>query len=142
MNNIICKSSFTYGVPLTAMAVSVMLLMGSTTSANAWHYGRAHGPGVVGGAIIGGAIGYGVGKKKGVIPGAIGGAIVGGALSSRPARPAPPPPAPLPPPGPVYNNGLVYNIQLSLTKLGYSPGPVDGVYGPNTADAISAFQYN
>ena len=139
MKTILRKSRFTYGAPLTAIAVSAILLMGSTTGADAWHYGRGHGPGVLGGAVIGGGIGAAVGGKKGILPGVVGGAIVGGALSSRPARSAPPPPLP---PRPVYNNGLVYNIQLSLARLGYSPGPVDGVYGQLTADAISAYEYN
>jgi peptidoglycan hydrolase-like protein with peptidoglycan-binding domain len=35
---------------------------------------------------------------------------------------------------------LVYNIQVSLTRLGYEPGAVDGVYGERTADAISRYQ--
>jgi peptidoglycan hydrolase-like protein with peptidoglycan-binding domain len=42
-----------------------------------------------------------------------------------------------PGPGP---GGLVYNTQLSLTRLGFNPGPVDGVYGQQTANAISQFQ--
>ena len=45
------------------------------------------------------------------------------------------------PPGPGGN--LVYDTQASLTRLGYDPGPVDGVFGQRTADAISQFQvYN
>ena len=126
---------------LSAVAVSAMLLVGSFTDANAWHYGKAHGSGVLGGAIIGGAIGGAVGGKKGLIPGAIIGGVVGGAASSA-ARPAPPPPRPYYPPAPAYDSGLVYNIQASLTRLGYNPGPIDGVYGRRTADAISAYEYN
>lgn len=133
-------NKFTYGAPLTAVAVSAMLLMGSTSAANAYHYGSAHS-GVVPGAIIGGAIGYGVGKKKGIIPGIIGGAIIGGALSS-PPPPPPPPPAAYYPPEPVYNDSLVYNIQVSLSRLGYNPGPIDGAFGRLTSDAISSYEYN
>lgn len=37
--------------------------------------------------------------------------------------------------------GLVHDIQAFLVRLGYNPGPVDGVYGQRTADAISQYQY-
>ena len=127
--------------PLTAMAVSAMLLMGSVSSANAWHNGTRHGAGLLGGAIVGGAIGAAVGGKKGILPGAVIGGAVGAATSPR-AAPPPPPPRPYYPPRPVYNNGLVYNIQVSLSRLGYNPGPIDGAYGQLTADAISSYEYN
>lgn len=127
---------------LLALAASGMLVLASATTANAWHNGHAHtGAGILGGAVVGGAIGGAVKGKKGILPGAIIGGVVGGAAAS--SRPAPPPPrAYAPPPPPVYQNGLVYNIQVSLSRLGYNPGPVDGVYGQLTADAISAYEYN
>jgi len=141
MTRIFRKSRVTYGAPLTAMAVSAMLLMGSTTSANAGHL-TGHGSGILGGpvssGVIGGAIGYGVGGKKGILPGVVGGVIVNEVTRPRSrsrSYSSPPPPAPI-------HSGLVYNIQLSLTKLGYHPGPVDGVYGQLTADAIKSFEYN
>jgi peptidoglycan hydrolase-like protein with peptidoglycan-binding domain len=31
-------------------------------------------------------------------------------------------------------------LQASLSQLGFSPGPVDGLYGPKTAAAVNAFQ--
>lgn len=34
----------------------------------------------------------------------------------------------------------VARIQEKLTRLGYAPGPVDGVYGPATAASVRAFQ--
>ena len=37
---------------------------------------------------------------------------------------------------------MVYDVQTSLTKLGYSPGTVDGVYGRRTGQAISAYQHD
>lgn len=36
---------------------------------------------------------------------------------------------------------VVAGVQDQLTRLGYSPGPVDGVLGPQTRDAIADFQY-
>lgn len=128
---------------ISAAALSALLLGGSAMTASADH-GGPHGGGILGGAAAGAIIGGAIKGKKGVLPGAIIGGVVGGAASSR-ARPAPPPPgyyAPPPPPQPAYQNGLVYNIQASLTRLGYNPGPIDGVYGQRTAEAISAYEYN
>ncbi len=145
MNTLTQLKKFTRGGSLTAMAVSAMLLLGSTSGADADYRGYAHshgGGGLLGGAIVGGAIGGVVGGKKGIIPGAIIGGAVGAATSPA-ARPAPPPPPrTYYPPAPAYDSGLVYNIQNSLTLLGYNPGPIDGVYGQRTADAISAYEYN
>lgn len=35
---------------------------------------------------------------------------------------------------------LTEDIQLTLKSLGYEPGPADGIYGANTADAIEQYQ--
>jgi N-acetylmuramoyl-L-alanine amidase len=35
---------------------------------------------------------------------------------------------------------IVQSIQRRLKALGYAPGSDDGVYGPQTAHAITAFQ--
>jgi len=129
---------FTRG-PLTAMAVSAMLLVGSVSSADAWHRGHRHGPGIIGGAAAGGLLGAAIGGKKGIVPGLVIGGAVGAATSPRRAAP---PPRPYYPPRPVYNRGLVYNIQVSLSRLGYNPGPIDGAFGQLTADAISSYEYN
>jgi hypothetical protein len=130
MNITFQHKKFTRGGSLAAMAISAMLMVGSSTGANAWHYGRAHGSGILPGLIVGGAIGGAI----------IGGVVTG--LATQASRPAPPPPRPYYPPAPVYSCGLVCGIQSSLIKLGYNPGPVDGAYGQRTADAISAFEYN
>lgn len=34
----------------------------------------------------------------------------------------------------------VTNLQYMLIDLGYNPGSVDGIYGPQTAAAVSAYQ--
>lgn len=34
----------------------------------------------------------------------------------------------------------VMEIQSLLTRLGYSPGPIDGIFGPRTQQAVRAFQ--
>jgi hypothetical protein len=119
-------------IPATSLA-------GSATSGTAQVVERGLQGGVVG-AIIGGIVGGGRGAGTGAAIGAGVGVVTGAAEANANARAraayesqyyAPPPPG-----GP----GLVYSIQASLTRLGYDPGPVDGVYGARTADAISQFQ--
>ncbi|MEQ1888163.1 MAG: peptidoglycan-binding domain-containing protein [Alphaproteobacteria bacterium] len=41
-----------------------------------------------------------------------------------------------------YNKGspIVENVQVALGQAGYNPGPADGVIGPRTRNAISAYQ--
>jgi hypothetical protein len=94
--------------------------------------------GVVG-AIIGGIVG-GRGAGTGAAIGAGVGLVTGAAEADANARAyydsqyygAPPPPG---------GSELVYNIQTSLARLGYDPGPPDGLYGERTADAISQYQH-
>ena len=84
--------------------------------------------GVVG-AIIGGIVGGGRGAGTGAAIGAGVGLVTGAAEADANARAyydsqyygAPPPP-----PG---GSDLVFNIQTSLARLGYDPGPPDGLYG-------------
>lgn len=35
---------------------------------------------------------------------------------------------------------IVQDVQSQLSAQGYGPGPVDGIYGPNTRGAVMAFQ--
>lgn len=95
--------------------------------------------GVVG-AIIGGIVGGGRGAGTGAAIGAGVGIVAGAAEADANARAyyesqyygAPPPPG---------GSDLVFNIQTSLARLGYDPGPPDGLYGQRTADAISQYQH-
>jgi peptidoglycan hydrolase-like protein with peptidoglycan-binding domain len=41
---------------------------------------------------------------------------------------------------PLTRQEMVREIQQLLTDLGYTPGPVDGLYGKKTRAAIQAFQ--
>ena len=40
---------------------------------------------------------------------------------------------------PAYDQ-LVYQIQSKLKNLGYNPGPLDGIWGQKTAEALKTFQ--
>ena len=88
--------------------------------------------GVVG-AIIGGIVGGGRGAGVGLVTGAAEADANARAYHDSQYYGAPPPP-----PG---GSDLVFNIQTSLARLGYDPGPPDGVYGQQTADAISQYQH-
>jgi hypothetical protein len=95
--------------------------------------------GVVG-AIIGGIVGGGRGAGTGAAIGAGVGVVTGAAEADANARARAAYDSQYYAPGPGPG-GLVYNIQVSLTRLGYNPGPADGVYGRQTSDAISQFQH-
>jgi hypothetical protein len=41
---------------------------------------------------------------------------------------------------PELTNALVGLVQRHLTDLGYDPGPIDGLIGPRTREAIRRFQ--
>jgi hypothetical protein len=129
------RTTSTYVLFLFAVAA----MAAPTSPAAAQVIERGVQGGVVG-AIIGGIVGGGRGAGTGAAIGAGVGLVAGAAEADANAQAraayesqyyAPPPPG-----GP----GLVYSIQTSLTRLGYNPGPVDGVFGQRTADAISQFQ--
>lgn len=52
------------------------------------------------------------------------------------------PPSPLLPPAEAHPKENVMRVQALLSELGYEPGPVDGVLGPQTRMAIKTFQEN
>jgi hypothetical protein len=118
-------------LPLAGLALSAG---GSAAQAQVVERGVQGG---VAGAIIGGIIGGGRGVGTGAAIGAGVGLVAGAAERDAYAR-APYGYYPPPPPG---GPNLVYSTQSSLARLGYNPGPIDGVMGPGTANAISQFQY-
>lgn len=129
-----------FGFPLLVSSLTIAITLLSQ-HAHAQVIERGVQGGVVG-AIIGGIVGGGRGAGTGAAIGAGVGVITGAAEADANARAAAyGPPQYGPPPGPSGN--IVYDTQASLTRLGYDPGPVDGVFGQRTADAISQFQvYN
>jgi len=91
--------------------------------------------GAIGGAIIGGLIDGGRGAGRGAAIGA-GVGVVTGAIERENDR------AYAYGPG-AYEGGpnLVYDTQIELQRLGFNPGPADGVFGQRTSEAISEYQY-
>lgn len=42
--------------------------------------------------------------------------------------------------GSAFASDRIRQAQVALKRLGYDPGPADGVYGPQTRSAIERFQ--
>jgi hypothetical protein len=55
--------------------------------------------------------------------------IYGGVYASRPVRPYV-----------AYSGPTLYRAQVRLARLGYDPGPPDGVFGPMTSRALRDYQ--
>lgn len=91
--------------------------------------------GGIAGAIIGGIIGGGRGAGRGAAIGAGIGVVTGAIERDNLQR------AYAYGPGPYGAPNLVYDTQVALYRLGFDPGPPDGVYGRRTADAIAQYQY-
>lgn len=60
--------------------------------------------------------------------------------TGEPVAPAPPPAAVIRLTTPLTRSAAVAEIQRRLVQLGYSPGRVDQIFGPQTADAVRRFQ--
>lgn len=138
------RRSISRGIPRAAVAIAL------SGAALTWGAPQASAQvlegGLIGGAagaIIGGAVGGSKGAGKGALIGGAAGALIGAAEAERRRQYAAPPPRRSY--GPSYaarSDGLVYDVQTSLSRLGYDPGPLDGVYGRRTADAIAAYEYD
>lgn len=124
---------------IPAFALAALIGVGGAAETSAQVLKRGVQGGLLG-AGVGALVGGGKGAAKGAAIGAAVGAVVG--ASERNAHGAPPPPPPPGPPPRGHANGLVYNIQVSLNRLGYDPGPIDGQYGRRTAEAIRTYEYN
>lgn len=136
---------FTISHALAVVIVTAGMLFASVADSSAQIVKRGVQGGLLG-AGVGALVGGGKGAGKGAAIGAAIGAVVGVAEKDGRRGSPPPnagrPPGPPPGPGPGHGSGLVIDIQSSLTRLGYQPGPVDGQYGRRTADAIRAYEYN
>ncbi len=126
---------------LGVLALALLMLSASISEGSAQIVKRG-----VQGGLLGAGVGALIDGKKGAARGAAVGAVIGGVVGAAEKQPrAQPAPRTYQPPryvSPGYDRQLVSNIQHSLHRLGYDPGPVDGAYGPKTADAIRTYEYN
>jgi hypothetical protein len=83
-------------------------------------------------SIANGACYAGLYERLSPLPGPRPGPVVGVA--------APPRPAPTAPSAPAASHDDVRSVQVALARLGFDPGPADGVVGPRTRAAIRAYQ--
>lgn len=142
--NLKWTSGFTISRAFAVVIVTAGMLFASVADSSAQIVKRGVQGGLLG-AGVGALVGGGKGAGKGAAIGAAIGAVLGAAEKDSHRGPPPPPPqhsGPPPGPPPGHNSGLVLDIQASLSRLGYQPGPVDGQYGRRTADAIRAYEYN
>lgn len=110
-------------------------------------------------AVSGAAIGAGAGAVLGAVTGlsVANGALIGAATGALTGvltdeqqvnlgaprwkkRATPTPLSPIPGHADPLDSQVINSIQTSLNRLGYRAGPVDGVFGPQTATAIRAYQ--
>lgn len=119
-----------------ALSLSLLLLAacGTNTGDRA-----ASGAGI--GAGVGAAVGAvtGLSILQGVVLGAAAGGLTGGLTDASTINLG----------DPIWatdsrdaNAAAVSRVQAALSRLGYDPGPVDGVYGPKTEQAIRLYQRN
>ncbi len=128
----------------TFLSLSLITILSVSASADPLERGIQ---GAIGGAIIGGVLKGKGGIGKGAAVGATVG-ILGGALERRQKRSFEYDHRPVVhyhPSNHRYRytpagSPLVEDIQYELNRLGYRPGPIDGVFGRRTAYAIGAYQ--
>ena len=125
--------------------LAVLMVIGLTACGTSQHDRAISGGGIgaAGGAVVGAVTGLTV--LQGAAIGAGAGAVTGlltdsedinlgtpfwrrGQASSKPTN--------------VAHNSMVANTQAGLSRLGYDPGPIDGVLGPRTSAAIREYQYD
>ena len=135
----------------TALFVSCAMLMLAGCGSSTTDRGLSGAAiGAAGGAIIGTVTG--IGPAGGAAIGAAAGAATGAMTDSSEVNlgkpvwrggdssSAPPPSQANYEPAGSYDTETVRNIQDGLQRLGYAPGPADGVFGPQTEAAIRKYE--
>lgn len=120
---------------LSALLFSIALLVGACGSSTGDRVGSGAGIGAGAGAVVGAVTGLSI--LQGVLIGAGAGAVVGGVTDQSQIDLGEPIWASGTTPA---NNTAVARVQAGLTKLGYDPGPIDGIKGAQTTNAITAYQ--
>ena len=123
-----------YIVPLSLALVLALSACGRNTGDRA---ASGAGIGAGAGAVVGAVTGLSV--LEGVVIGAAAGGLLGGLTDEEVINLG----------DPIWatenreaNDAAIARVQAGLQRLGYDPGPVDGVKGAQTESAIRAYQRN
>lgn len=121
---------------VASLCVALAVVLSACGSSEGDRAASGAGIGAAGGAVVGAVTGLSI------VEGALIGAAVGGATGYLTDEET------IDLGDPVWEDddsaggqsGTVTRVQGGLAQLGYSPGPVDGVMGPQTAEAIRDYQ--
>ena len=121
---------------ITSLCVALAVVLSACGSSEGDRAASGAGIGAAGGAVIGAVTGLSI------VEGALIGAAVGGATGYLTDEET------INLGDPVWEDdgsdgaqsGTVTRVQGGLAQLGYKPGPVDGVVGPQTSEAIREYQ--
>ena len=117
-------------IRVASLCVVLAVVLSACGSSKGDRTASGAGIGAAGGAVVGAVTGLTV------VEGALIGAAVGGATGFLTDEED----VNLGKPVWQGGDGTVSRVQGGLAQLGYRPGPVDGVMGPQTSDAIRAYQ--
>ncbi len=120
---------------LSAIILATALLLSACGSSTGDRTASGAGIGATAGAVVGALTGLSV--LQGVLIGAVAGGVVGGVTDESTINLGDPIWAQGDKPA---NTAAVSRVQAGLTRLGYNPGPADGIMGTRTKTAIEAYQ--
>lgn len=119
---------------ISVLVASMLLLAGCGTRTSDRAISGA-GIGAAAGAVVGAVTGLTV--LQGVVLGAASGGLIGGLTNASTVNLGKPIWASADQPA---NSAAVSRVQAGLTRLGYNPGPADGVLGSRTKSSIKAYE--
>ena len=120
---------------ISALLLTAAFFLSACGSSTGDRAASGAGIGATAGAVIGAVTGLSV--LQGVVIGAVAGGVIGGVTDESTIDLGDPIWATGDQPA---NNAAVSRVQAGLTRLGYDPGPTDGIMGTRTKTAIEAYQ--
>ncbi len=120
---------------LSALLLAAAFFLSACGSSTGDRAASGAGIGATAGAVLGAVTGLSV--LQGVVIGAVAGGVIGGVTDESTINLG----------DPIWEKGdkpankaAVSRVQAGLTRLGYNPGPADGITGTRTKTAIEAYQ--
>lgn len=120
---------------ISAVVVAIMFLVSACGSSTGDRAASGAGIGAGAGAVLGAVTGLSI--LQGVVIGAAAGGLIGGLTDESTINLGDPIWAKGDKPA---NKAAVGRVQAGLARLGYQPGPSDGVMGKQTKGSIEAYQ--